>query len=359
MTEIPEKDLPPGRHRVLREHLMREIRRETGTAQDRTSGSEEDRDQPVRTFWRRPAFVAPVAAATLTIAIAVGVGVTRDAATDDPRPGGTDSPMAQPTITEDPDPLLERLAVAAGEELPGEIKNDQFVYTKREIYHWKVDPDKGVPDGCATTLEGYESGVRELWESVDGRSEGLSRQPRSNGEAIERKIAPQLPGKNTVNFYRQAEELPTDVQAMHRWLYGLDPGEKPSGSKSADENAFAKAGNLLTTNLLPPKVAAALYRALAEIPGLIAVEDAKDAAGRTGVAVALDTSGALGTAFDGPQGKIRAELIFDEKALAFLGESVVNLEAPTEKCDPLEAGDLVSSTAVLARGVVDTTSQRP
>jgi hypothetical protein len=337
---------------------MREIR-ETGTAQGRTSGSEEDGDQPVRTFWRRPAFVAPVAAAALTIAIAVGVGVTRDAATDDPLSGGADSPMAQPTITQDPDPLLERLAVAAGEELPGEIKNEQFVYTKREIYHWKMDPDKGVPDGCATTMEGYDYGVRELWESVDGQSEGRSRQLKSNGKADEQKIARQLPGKNTVNFYRQAEQLPTDPEAMRRWLYGLDPGEKPSGSRSADVNAFAKAGNLLTTNLLPPKVAAALYRALAEIPGLIAVEDAKDAAGRTGVAVALDTSGAFGTAIRGSQGKARAELIFDEKALAFLGESVVNLEAPKEKCDPLEAGDLVSSTAVLERGVVDTTGQRP
>ncbi|MFG2027477.1 CU044_5270 family protein [Streptomyces sp. NPDC048825] len=358
MTEIPEKDLPPGRHRVLREHLMREIR-ETGTAEEKGSSPEEDQDLPVRTFWRRPAFVAPVAAATLTIAIAVGVGVTRDAATDVPRPGSTDSPMPQPTITKDPDPLLERLAVAAGEERPADIRNDQFVYTKREAYHWKMDPDKGVPGGCDGTDEGYEYGERELWESVDGRSGGLSRELQGNGEIIQREIARQLPGKNTANFYRQAEELPTDPEAMRRWLYGLDPGEKPSGSKSADASAFAKAGNLLTTNLLPPKVAAALYRALAEIPGLIAVSDAEDAAGRTGVAVALDVSGAFGTAIRGSQGKARAELIFDEKASAFLGESVVNLEAPTEKCDPLEAGDLVSSTAVLARGVVDMTSRRP
>ena len=347
MSEIPEKDLPPGRHHVLREHLMREIG-ETGTAQDRTTGSEEDRDQPVRTFWRRPAFVAPLAAATLTIAIAVGVGVTRDATTE--------SPMAQPTITEDPDPLLERLAAAAGEEAPGEIKNDQFIYTKRETYHWK--PEKGVPDGCSMTLEGYETGVRELWESVDGRREGLSRKPKSNGEETEQSLAPQLPGKNMVNFYRQAEELPTDPEAMRRWLYGLDPGEKPSGAKSADVNAFAKAGNLLTTSLLPPKVAAALYRAITEIPGVMAVDDAKDAAGRTGVAVVMDTSGATGTAIRGSQGPARAELIFDEKSLTYLGESVVNLAAPKRECDPLEAGELVSSTAVLARGVVDTTSQR-
>lgn len=249
--------------------------------------------------------------------------------------------------------------MAAGKQPSGEIRNDQFIYTKRETYHWKMDPEKGLPGGCVTTLEGYEYGVRELWESVDGQQEGLSRGPGSNGEAEEQQLAPQLPGKDTVNFYRQAEELPTDREAMRRWLYGLDPGEKPSGSQSADVNAFAKAGNLLTTSLLPPKVAAALYRAIAEIPGLMAVEDAKDAAGRTGVAVALDTSGAFGTAIRGAQGKARAELIFDEKALAFLGDAVVNLAAPERECDTLEAGDLVSSTAVLARGVVDTTSQRP
>jgi hypothetical protein len=341
VSEIPEKELPPGRHHVLREHLMREI----------TSESQAE-PTPVRRVWRRPAFVAPVTAAALTIAVVVGVSVTTDS-----RPA--EAPLSQRTSAEDPADLLERIAVAAGKQPSGEIRNDQFIYTKREIYHWKVDPEKGVPDGCVTTLEGYEYGVRELWESVDGQQEGLSRGPGSNGEVEEQQLAPQLPGKNTVNFYRQAEELPTDPEAMRRWLYGLDPGEKPSGAKSADVNAFAKAGNLLTTSLLPPKVAAALYRAIAEIPGVMAVEDAKDAAGRTGVAVVMDTSGAIGTAIRGSQGPARAELIFDERSLAYLGESVVNLAAPKRKCDPLEAGELVSSTAVLARGVVDTTGQRP
>ncbi|MGI3203649.1 CU044_5270 family protein [Streptomyces sp. GLT-R25] len=177
----------------------------------------------------------------------------------------------------------------------------------------------------------------------------------SGGGVVERPIAEQLPGKNTVNFYEQAEELPTDTDGMHRWLYGLDPGEKASGKRPADVAAFKKAGALLTGNLLPTKTAAALYRAVSKIPGLIVLEGARDAAGRTGVAVAMDGVAAIGFG----QGESRSELIFDEKTLDYLGESTVNLAAPKDRCDALAAGDLVGSVAILERTVVDRKGEQP
>ena len=60
MSTIPEKDLPPGRHRVLREHLMREITNETSdTSETDKAHDTSETPSPVRPpLWRRPAFVA-------------------------------------------------------------------------------------------------------------------------------------------------------------------------------------------------------------------------------------------------------------------------------------------------------------
>ncbi|WP_328845766.1 CU044_5270 family protein [Streptomyces sp. NBC_00258] len=341
MSTIPEKDLPPGRHRVLREHLMREINGETPP-------------EPVRRIWRRPAFVAPAVAAALSVAVVIGAGVTRDAASDGPpRPHSGASERPERSSSESPAQLLERVAVAAA-KLPTGVEGDEFVYTKTDNYHWKMDPEKTVGD-CPRTLEGHGYGVRERWESVDGRHVGLSREHKSGGGVVERPIAEQLPGKHTINFYEQALELPTDTEGMYRWLYGLDPGEKPSGKRSADVAAFVKASGLLTGSLLPPKTAAALYRAVAKIPGLIVLEGARDAAGRTGVAVAMDGVAVIGFG----QGESRSELIFDEKTLGYLGESTVNLAVPKHRCDSLAAGDLVGSIAILERTVVDRKGEQP
>ncbi|QQM42649.1 CU044_5270 family protein [Streptomyces liliifuscus] len=342
MSTIPEKDLPPGRHRVLREHLMREINGETPP-------------EPVRRIWRRPAFVAPVVAAALSVAVVIGASVTRDAASDGPpRPHSGASERPERRSSQSPAHLLERVAVAAA-KLPTGVEGDEFVYTKTDNYHWKMDPEKTVGD-CDRTLEGHAWGVRERWESVDGQHVGLSREHKTGGGVVERPIAKQLPGKHSINFYEQALELPTDTEGMHRWLYGLDPGEKPSGKRSADEAAFVKASGLLTGSLLPPKTAAAFYRAVAKIPGLIVLEGARDAAGRTGVAVAMDGVSAIGF---GQGGEPRSELIFDQKTLAYMGQSTVNLSAPENRCQPLEAGDLVGSVAILERAVVDKKGERP
>nr|WP_269801073.1 CU044_5270 family protein [Streptomyces jeddahensis] len=339
MNAIPpsrDRDLPPGRHRVLREQLMREIRSEPAGA---------------RKAWRRPAVVAPAVAAALTAAVVVGVTVTRDAAVP-PRPG---TAMTQTPSTQSAARLLERIASAAGKQLSTDIRDDQFVYTKRDDYHWKMDPAKPLPDGCLTTSEGYAYGVRETWESVDGQHIGLSREHRDSGRVVERPIAKQLPGKKTPNYYRQAEQLPTDPEAMYRWLYGLQSGEQPSGKRSADQGAFTKAGGLLSAQLLPPKVEAALYHAVARIPGLTVYENARDAAGRTGIAVAME-----GTwPGDRGHGPTRHELLFDEKTLQFTGLSTVRLAGPQRECDVLQAGDLLSSVAVLDREVVNKAGQRP
>ncbi|HSX96545.1 MAG TPA: hypothetical protein VLG91_04015, partial [Streptomyces sp.] len=185
---------------------------------------------------------------------------------------------------------------------------------------------------------------------------GLTRLYEDHDKVTNQPLAEQVPSRNGVNFFREAEdELPTDPEKMYRYLYGLKSGERPSGKASADRDAFEKAAVLLSGQLLPPRVEAALYRAVARIPGLTVEKGSEDAAGRTGVSVGIEGR------FPGDfgQGRSRHELLFDVRTLDFLALNSVNLDTRDDRCEDLDVGDLVSSVAVLERGVVDGTGQRP
>ncbi|MGX1909900.1 CU044_5270 family protein [Streptomyces phaeochromogenes] len=364
MSTILEKDLPPGRHRVLREHLMREITNEMSEANEANEANVTP--PPVRPpLWRRPAFVAPALAGALSVAVVLGVTVTRDAAGPSAGPDTASSDRAPDTMSrQSPAELLERIARTAEKGRLSRVRDDQFVYSELESYHWKMEPGVRLPDGCAMTQEGHPYGVEQSWKSVDGQSEGLRREHAdgkgsggdSDGDYVENTIARQLPGKTMPEYFRQVEELPTDPDGMYRWLYGLEPGERASVKRADDVDAYEKVATLLTSQLLPPKTAAALYRAAARIPGLFVVNDARDAAGRQGVAVAMK-----GASLSWTPDRVgaRGELIFDEKTDKFLGESTVRISGPKNECDVLDKGDLVESVAVVDRGIVDETGQLP
>ncbi|MGW3942882.1 CU044_5270 family protein [Streptomyces phaeochromogenes] len=365
MSTIPEKDLPPGRHRVLREHLMSEITNEMSEANEANEANEAHvTPPPVRPpLWRRPAFVAPALAGALSVAVVLGVTVTRDATGPSAGPGTASSDRAHDTMSrQSPVELLERIARAAEKERLSRVRDDQFVYSEVENYHWKTDPGLRFPDDCVMTAEGHPYGVEQSWKSVDGQSEGLRREHADgkgsggDGDYVENTIARQLPGETMPEYFRQVEELPTDPEGMYRWLYGLEPGERASGKRAADVGAYEKVATLLTGQLLPPKTAAALYRAAARIPGLFVVDDARDAAGRQGVAVAMK-----GASLSWTPDRVgaRSELIFDEKTDKFLGESTVRIAGPKNECDVLDKGDLVESVAVVDRGIVDETGRLP
>jgi hypothetical protein len=343
-----ERELPPGRHSVLREQLMREI-------ENRTESADTSRPVAVRPLWRRPAFAAPAVAAALTVAVVVGAAVTQhvagpslpNAAKGSDRRGGTPSDRSAAEV-------LERAAEAAGKRKPPAIEDDQFVYTKQENYHWKMDDELPVSD-CPRTLEAHPFGVAETWRSVDGQHVGLSRR-REDGRKVEYPIVVEPRMKNHIGSYREAEdELPTDVEGMYRYLYGVKKGKEPkAGDKAADRNAFEKGAELLAAQMLPSKMEAALYRALARIPRLTVWEGARDTADRTGVSVGIE-----GRFSDFGQGRSRHELLFDERTSAFLAFNSVNLDELDEDCESLRVGDMVSSEAILKRGVVDRVRERP
>lgn len=282
---------------------MTEIRRDEPTA-----------SAPNPSRWRRPALVA---AATAAVVAALTVAVP----SEEPAPAASKEAVA----------LLEDIALAAERaEAPTGIRDDQFVYI-RSRGGWTEQRGDDVPAKLQPVHQ------REIWLSVDGSREGMLHSPydRADHEPLEK----QTPGVPSNTDYRHLQTLPTEPDEMYAWLNSVS-----EGSDSKDEANFVLVGDLARESLMPPAQAAALYRAAANIRGVFVVDDAVDAAGRHGVAVARIDDGE------------RVELIFDKRTKEFLGEREVAVE---DLPWGFEKGDVTGRFAVLERAVVDERGERP
>ncbi|MGA4840321.1 CU044_5270 family protein [Streptomyces sp. G45] len=303
-----ERDLPPGRHLRLKEHLLSEIREhESETASAPAKG---------RRRWLRPSLAAGAVAA----AVAAGLVVAQ--------PFGGDSAEAGPPSKETV-AMLEEIAAAARTSAPGEIRDDQFVYIKSKIsYREHTEDSSGTPSSELSAPRG-----REIWLSVDGKGTDVLHEPEK-GLTYE-PLKPEAVGEYD-DHYRSLQKLPTDPVNMLDWLNRV-AGEQTNGKP------FVLIGDLARESLMPPKQAAAMYLAATRIPGVELVDDAVDAVGRHGVAVSWEDDGE------------RTDLIFDRKTKQFLGERTVETEGKPD----VDKGEVSANTAVLERTVVDKAGQRP
>ncbi|GAA3744117.1 CU044_5270 family protein [Plantactinospora mayteni] len=206
-----------------------------------------------------------------------------------------------------------RDAAAAALRLPDVApRPDQFIYTRsqegRNLHESWLSVD-GTRDGLIRTT------------SADGKTEDLHpgcRDGRRNAErgnlVVPGRTEPCTPEPNYL-------DLPTDAAAMGAYLAEHRSGEPGS------VNAAGKDVMDLGYGYLRPQSRAALYEAAAAVPGLRAVENVKDGAGRPGIGITWPTQGGTGDIV----------LVFDAKSYAFLGVS--------------------GSSAVLALSVVDKVGQ--
>ncbi|WP_433475681.1 CU044_5270 family protein [Spirillospora sp. CA-142024] len=126
------------------------------------------------------------------------------------------------------------------------------------------------------------------------------------------------------------DALPTDTGALLDLL--ADQGEGDRGDRQ-----WEAASDLIGTPATP-RVRAALYRAIAEIPGVRLRDDAVDAAGRHGVAVTRVQDG------------VRDEIIFDRATHRYLGGRTV-IAGKGHPFGP--PGTTTGSSALLNTGIVD------
>jgi hypothetical protein len=329
LPDPADHELPEGRHLILRETLMQQIDEEPA----------EVLPTPVRKRRRRvliPAlaggFMALIIAAWTTSAVVLGVGKFWSGSTE----AGD---------------LLGRIALVASSstDIPpmDQIRDDQFVFveTYGGFSGWGFTLPDGTPTGGWSPILSVQ---RQIWTSVDGSQPGLLRIDGASSTS-EDALDPDTGPLNTT--LKSLATLPINPDLLLAKIYRETWGSGPN----PQQEAFETIGDLIRESVVPPDVAVALYKAAARIPGIEVVDDAVDALGRHGIAVAREDAG------------LREEWIFDRETLQFRGERIVvteGFEAPVPA--GAAAGDsgtapgtVIGSTAIVARAIVDRAGQIP
>lgn len=294
---------------------MTEIRHETATVQ-------EGKPVPVRNRWLRPALAATAVATAAAVTFVV-------------LPSSGSSPAPAPPPRKSTVALLEDIALAAEHEKSyGGVRDDQFVYVDSKVSY------ANSGEGTKTRIDPPHR--QEVWMSVDGLHVGLVRQAGMGAHSVPVDVKPGKAGWDVSSFYNHVRTLPTDADAMYDYLATTAP---KYGGDDKNQAMFVLVGDLLRDSIVPPKQSAALFRAVARIPGVTTVEGVKDATGRPGVAIARTD----------PYNPLRDEWIFDAKTYEFLGER----EVATKDNAGVKKGTVTANTAVLRRAVVDKAGERP
>jgi hypothetical protein len=249
----------------------------------------------------------------------------------------------------------------------------QWVYTKelRVEYgsrkpftheHWiRVDGRKFVNQQQSDPRAARAKNVRK--ERMDWPSSVSAMWPRCPPGKRE-PLARIRPAVGLGGFFPNPSAVPTDPDGLLAAIYRLveDPACAPvMVGDTVQDRAFMLIDGMLQT-VMPAEVRAALYRALARIPGVTVVQGATDAAGRRGVALAR-AAAIEGT---GSVGWLRLEVILDRDSYRYLGaRHVVTRDHFTPNVGPRSKGiwsrkgQVLVSRAQLALAVVDAPCQRP
>ncbi|XUL87795.1 CU044_5270 family protein [Streptomyces galilaeus] len=287
--------LSRDRHRVLREHLMQHITHEHDTVREQSTTTATAPGRPAR---RR----LVLAAAPLALAAAVGLGVVAVDNARDAKDGTAAADGHQKAVQ-----LLDRIALAAAGRTAVTARADQFIYTKSQ----GSAAELGVQFNSAAELSRHKglftpkpyngAVLQEQWDAVDGKADGLRK-----GVAVAdptQEMSMDMKGTGYLTF-RQLQALPTDPDALLKKFAG-DATNVSAARRT--EVVVENLGAVVDEATLLPDLSAAIYRALAELPGVSVVDHVKDAAGREGVGLTFK---------DAPQGYA---WVFDSSSLVYRG----------------------------------------
>ncbi|MFD9353480.1 CU044_5270 family protein [Streptomyces sp. NPDC060031] len=352
LLPFAERELPAGRHQFHKERLMAQIHEDLRAADAGTTAATPARTTRPRNPFLRRAVLVPAAAFALAGALATGFLFYPDGgAADGPGSTAAAGPALTTRIgTADPQgtpQLLDRISLAAASSTTTSgpaVRADQFIYIASKTATTYV---KTVNDKHALVSE--ELHMRHQWNSPNG-TKGWLIEPGNTGPkgvTLEgRDEKGEIPTA-TLNApsYDYLTKLPTDPDALLRKIYQETAGH----GRSPDQEAFTTIGDLLRGSYPPAELTAALYKAAAKIPGVVTVDDAADAAGRHGLAVAR---------LDEQSGQ-REEWIFDRQTLAFLGERAIQVQGESGEQGLIKPGTIVFTNAVMTRAVVDRIKEMP
>ena len=336
--------LTDDRRTVLRGHLMTEIHRPAAPS-------------TVRRAWLAAGALTAAVATVAAVALITSPGGAAGPGGSTTAPMAIGEPLAgshQQAVA-----LLDSIAdTAYSANIGTGPRSDQFVYVETKESSYDIVQDAGGKD----TAHFYGPYERQLWLSVDGSQAGLLEAPNATPRVPHQSLDPVTQPSIQTPTYAYLATLPTDPHELLKLIYAQTKGK----GHTPDDEAFVAIGDALDGTTAPAAVSAAFYRAAALIPGTELVPNAVDMLGRKGVGIAREDS--VG---------VRTEWIFDAKTHEFLasesvqavaeaampspsGSPSLSASAQKDATDPdLKVGTVLSSTAVITRGVVDKAGQLP
>ncbi|MFJ6084402.1 CU044_5270 family protein [Streptomyces sp. NPDC092369] len=331
-----ERDLPAGRHQFHKEQMMAQIHEDLRTSAGAHPAAPTATPQRRNPFLRRAILLPGMACA---VAGAVVGGIALSGGNGDGKIPLATGPALTTTIgtadAKGAPALLDRISLAAADTSETAVHDDQFVYIASKVastYPKSVDGKDSIVS--------EELHDRQTWVSPDGSKGWLIEAGQTSKDGITLDSNVPLSGA-----YDALVKLPTDPDVLLRRIYKESDAVRDH-EVPRDQAAFVAIGDLLTESYPPADVAATLYKAAAKIPGVVAVNDAVDAEGRHGIAIARqDNTGE------------RTEWIFDKKSLRLLGERVVVVEPLADS--EFKAGTVIFTSAITQRAVVDGIKQTP
>ncbi|MBO0805932.1 MAG: CU044_5270 family protein [Nocardiopsaceae bacterium] len=269
-------DIPAGRSRIMREHLITETRR----ARDRRALF------PVLPFSQHPvrgrrglwtgiaSACAAGAAAAVAFAILPGGSPSGTSLTG---PGKTAAVPNTPAAR-----LLAKVATAAERQPPQQP--GKYMYIRSEV----------ALLGTKASAKPHE---QQIWLPADTHCDkGLIIEDGQRTVLTAQKGGPACRGSIGDPTYPFLRKLPTDPKTLLNYIYAQAKNEVYAQAKgegvAGDLNyeAFQAIGNTIGEMIVPPKTAAALFRAAALIPGVTMDKHAVTASGAAGVGISYGDS---------------------------------------------------------------------
>ncbi|GAA4635983.1 hypothetical protein GCM10023196_083840 [Actinoallomurus vinaceus] len=243
-------------------------------------------------LFRRPALLAGGLAVT---AAAAAVAATAGGSGPDGHVTTRPSPLRLTAATE----VLNKAAQTVEKQPEPVLKPHQWIYYKFSQY-------------------GRGAGVKtdESWERLDGMQDA---DVMGSKVVVHRKDKAAEPKEDTpLGAYQLLASLPTDPHAMLATLYDKVGSKPGSPGSSRDERAFENIQQLLWNSEAgaPPRIQAALYRALAQLPGVKVQANVEYAPGRTAIGVS-----------DRPD----SALLLDPKTYRMIGSAYISTGARQSK----------------------------
>ncbi|TWG03783.1 hypothetical protein FHX80_112219 [Streptomyces brevispora] len=330
-----DPELPQDRLTMLEEHLMNEIQQHQARPQMELRQFPVFSPPPPVVERRSRRKVALIGAAVAVVVLAGVVGVGRlGLGQEDGAQALVPAPVVRvvPGTTQGLGGAVDRISAAAGKEALLEPEPGQFIYVKSQV-SW-LSLEHNVSTGEKKTWV-QKLHPREVWMSPNGRKgwliEAGNGTTSTEGMDLDSDVEPHLSAPS----YNYLKALPADPDALLKKIYA-ETGELGNGR---NQEAFTAIGDLVAEQLMPAQLTAALYRAAAKIPGVVLVDEAKDAVGRRGIAIAR---------VDEEAGE-RTEWIFDAKSYDYLGARTVQIR----EAEGIAAGTVTARTAITQRAVVD------